>query len=303
VAARLHRRGQAQWIAREYFAEQRFLEVETPMRVPAPGVDWHLDATAAEGGFLITSPELAMKRLLVGGLPRVYQFARVSRRGEKGCLHEPEFSLLEWYRAFDTVEAVMVDTEQLVARVAGELSGGVLRGPGGKQAHATLPFDRISVREAFARYAGVEDMVELAQRDETRFFELLTERVEPALAEYERPVFLYEYPISQASLARPSPEDPNVAERFELYCAGVELCNGFGELTDAAEQRRRFEAEAARRAAEGRIVYPLDERFLDALCEGMPPAGGNALGFDRLLLLVTGANTLADVIAFASDRL
>lgn len=299
VGANLSARARVLAEIRGYFADEAFLEVETPLRVPAPGVDSNVDALRAEGGFLITSPELALKRLLVGGFPRVYQLGRVFRADEAGTLHQPEFSMLEWYRAFSGQDAVMRDTELVIARVARAVRGRPeLVTPDGRVLSAKPPFERISVRDAFRRHAGIRDAADLAASDENRYFQLLVDRVEPALAAIEKPVFLHDYPISQAALARPTPADPSVAERFELYAGGVELCNGYGELTDAAEQERRFRAERARRKAEKRRVYPLDERFLAALCEGMPTASGNALGVDRLVMLTTGAKTIQDVTAF-----
>lgn len=299
LGSRLQARARALAAVRSYFASERFLEVETPLRVPAPGVDLHLDAIPAEGGHLITSPELHMKRLLAGGLPRVFQLARSSRREELGQLHEPEFCMLEWYRAFAGLESVIADTEQLVRAVATAVSGQPrLYGATGRSYDLEGSFARITVREAFQQFAGVSDATDLSHTDEARYFELLVNLVEPALARFRQPIVLWKYPANQAALARLSPEDPQTAERFELYVGGVELCNGFDELTDACEQRLRFEQDAARRASEGRAVYPLDERFLSALEAGMPRAGGNALGFDRLLMLATGAGELGDVIAF-----
>jgi lysyl-tRNA synthetase class 2 len=287
---------------REYFAEERFVEVETPLRVTAPGVDAHVDALRAEGGFLITSPELHLKRLLVGGLPRVYQLGRVFRADELGSLHQPEFTMLEWYRAFSGEDAVRRDTETLVARAAKTATKRAeLRTPDGRRILAKAPFPVISVKDAFRRHAGVRDAADLAASDEARFFELLVGKVEPALAKLDRPIFLVDYPLSQAALARPSPADPRVAERFELYVGGVELSNGYGELTDPDEQKRRFEAERTRRKREGRRVYPMDRRFLASLCEGMPASGGNALGVDRLVMLCTGARTIAEVTAFPRE--
>jgi elongation factor P--(R)-beta-lysine ligase len=299
VAANLQARARALAAVRNYFARQRFLEVETPVRVPAPGVDLHLDAIPASGGYLISSPELHMKRLLAAGFPRVFQLARASRRDELGRLHEPEFSMLEWYRSFAGLEEVLADTEQLLREVALGVSGEAkLFGPSGQVYDLALPFTRVTVREAFQEYAGIADAVDLSLSDEARYFELFVAHVEPGLAREARPLFLWKYPANQAALARLSAEDPSVAERFELYVAGVELCNGFDELTDAVEQRARFARDAQRRASEGRPVYPTDERFLAALESGMPRAGGNALGFDRLLMLAIGARELADVMAF-----
>lgn len=299
VASKLAARARALGAARDYFANQAFLEVETPWRVPAPGVDFHLDAIAAAGGYLITSPELHMKRLLVAGLPRVFQLARASRRDELGVWHEPEFSMLEWYRAFADLEAVIDDTEQLVRRVALSVSGSAqLFGASGQAYALDRPFQRVTVREAFLEHAGIADAVDLSHSDEDRYFELLVKQVEPGLAREPRPLILWKYPANQAALARLATDDPSVAERFELYVGGVELCNGFDELTDPAEQRTRFEQDSARRAAEGRVTYPIDEPFLAALSAGMPRAGGNALGFDRLVMLATGARNIGEVMAF-----
>ena len=299
VGKNLSARARALAAVRHYFAREGFLEVETPLRVPAPGVDLHLDALTAQGGYLITSPELQMKRLLVAGLPRIFQLARVSRHEELGALHEPEFTMLEWYRAFAGLEHVLADTEQIVREVALAVSGkAALFGAKGRQFELELPFTRITVREAFREHAGIADAVDLAHSDEARYFQLLVDQVEPGLARESKPVFLWKYPANQAALARLCSSDPSVAERFELYVGGVELCNGFDELTDPREQRTRFEAEHARRSADSRPTYPIDERFLSALEGGMPPSGGNAVGFDRLVLLATGARELADVVAF-----
>jgi lysyl-tRNA synthetase class 2 len=295
----LRQRAAALGAVREYFATERFVEVSTPFRVRAPGVDANVDALRAEGGYLITSPELHLKRLLVGGMPRIFEVARVSRADESGTLHEPEFTLLEWYRAFADQTEIRADTEALVARVARAVSGkDRLITPDGRTLSTRRPFPCLSVRDAFRRYAGVRDASALAERDEARYFELLVSRVEPALAAFDRPVFLCDYPRSQAALARLSADDPSVGERFELYAGGVELSNGYGELTDPVEQEQRFIAERDRRRSEKRRVYPLDRRFLASLREGMPRASGNALGFDRLLMLALGAKSIAQVIAF-----
>jgi lysyl-tRNA synthetase class 2 len=292
-AERLRDAARAAAATRAFFTERGFVEVSTPLRVPAPGVDFHVDAIAASGQFLITSPELEMKRLLVGGMPRIFQLARVARADEQGPLHAPEFTMLEWYRAFSGLSDVLDDTEALVRSVVRSLAGEdqvfVL---GHRKVNVGKPFERITVREAFARYAGIKDAAKLAARDEDRYFELLVSRVEPALAEHARPVFLTHYPISQAALSRPHPEDPTVAERAELYFGGVELCNAYGELTDPVEQRRRMVEEAKRRKALKRAVYPLDEPFLASLVEGMPPSAGNALGFERLVMVATNRSEI-----------
>lgn len=292
-AERLRDFARAAAATRAFFAERGFVEVSTPLRVPAPGVDFHVDAVAASGQYLITSPELEMKRLLVGGMPRIFQLARVARADEQGPLHAPEFTMLEWYRGFAGLEEVLRDTEALVRSVVRSLAGEddvfVL---GNRKVNVGKPFERLTVREAFARYANVKDAARLAARDEDRYFELLVDKVEPALAQHPRPVFLTHYPISQAALSRPHASDPSVSERAELYFGGVELCNAYGELTDPVEQRRRMVTEAKRRQAEKRPVYPLDEPFLASLVEGMPPSGGNALGFDRLVMVATNRSSI-----------
>ncbi|RYZ08055.1 MAG: EF-P lysine aminoacylase GenX [Myxococcales bacterium] len=292
-AERLRDTARAAAATRAFFAERGFVEVWTPLRVPTPGVDFHVDAVAASGQYLITSPELEMKRLLVGGMPRIYQLAKVARVDEQGPLHAPEFTMLEWYRAFSGLEDVLRDTEELVRSVVRSLAGeDEVFVMGHRKVSVTGPFERVTVRQAFARYAGVADAAQLALEDEDRYFELLVSHVEPALAELPRPVFLTHYPVSQAALSRPHADDPTVAERAELYFGGVELCNAYGELTDPVEQRRRMATEAERRAELGRPVYPLDEPFLAGLVEGMPPSAGNALGFDRLVMVATNRSQI-----------
>lgn len=301
----LAERARALAAARRFFESRGFLEVTTPVMVPSPGLDVHLDAFEVAGGdrgaarWLITSPEYQMKRLLAGGWTRIFQATPCFRRGEAGSLHNPEFTMLEWYRAGASMEDVVRDTEQLVAAVTGgqvHLAGRVV------DLHP--PFERLSVCDAFARHAGWsrDETLEAAARDETSYFRAMVDAVEPALARLDRGVFLVDYPASQASLARLKPGDAEVAERFELYVAGVELCNGFGELVDAAEQRARLVRDQAERRARQLPVYPIDERFLEALA-ALPPSAGNALGFDRLVALACGELEIASAIAFTADDL
>ncbi|MBK8258230.1 MAG: EF-P lysine aminoacylase GenX [Polyangiaceae bacterium] len=286
---------------REFYDARHFVEVDTPSLVPSPGLDLHLDAFEVPGsGYLITSPEYQMKRLLVGGIPRCFQIARCFRRSEKGDRHNPEFLMLEWYRAFSTMEEVMVDTEELVRFAASQISGGTEIEVDGVQVDLGAPFERLTVARAFERYAGIDEerALTMAHDDEDKFFRILVERVEPKIAQNKRAVFLTHYPAKQASLARLSPTDPRVAERFELYVGGLELCNGFGELTDPKEQRARFERDQEERRAQNKPVYPIDERFIHALEEGMPRAAGNALGVDRLLAVCLGEKSIFDVMGF-----
>ncbi|MDB4972325.1 MAG: Translation elongation factor [Myxococcaceae bacterium] len=301
---RLIARARIMRVLRAFFDERGFLEVETPLVVPSPGLDVHLDAmsvqTQAGERYLITSPEYQMKRLLAGGLERIYQVAKCFRKDEIGERHQPEFSMLEWYRGYADVAAVMRDTEELVAAIATAISGTPVlqtaRGP----VDVAPPWPRMTVREAFARFAKVD--LHTVLPDEALFYRLMVEQVEPALADFGA-LFLCDYPTSMASLARKKPGDPSVAERFEAYVAGIELCNGFGELTDPLEQRVRLLADQAERAQRGLPIYPIDERFLTALEEGIPPSGGNALGLDRLVMLALGAAHIEDVMAVPASRL
>jgi lysyl-tRNA synthetase class 2 len=305
-------------------------EVETPCLVPAPGMEPHIDAfdTAfrPEGGarpgrrplWLQNSPEYAMKRLLADGLPRVFQLARVFRNGEVSGTHNPEFTMLEFYRAGTDYRGVMADTEALLAACARAFlpvgEAGVQRR--GRTISLAAPFEVLTVQEAFLRHAGIDlaacegearalaGAARAAGHDpgpggeafDDVFFRVMLDAIEPRLG-VDRPTWLVDWPAGMAALARLKPGDPRWAERFELYAGGLELANGFSELTDAAEQRARLLEEQALRARLGRPAYPLDEAFLAALPR-LPDAGGIAVGFDRLLMLLTGAESIADVLLF-----
>jgi elongation factor P--(R)-beta-lysine ligase len=290
---------------RRFFDARGFVEVQTPVMVPSPGLDVHLDAFEVVGGdrgaprWLATSPEYQMKRLLADGWERIYQVGPCFRRGEVGGRHNPEFTMLEWYRAHAGVDDVMSDTEQLVATVTG---GTVTLGD--RVVDVRPPLERLPVFDAFERFAGWSEArtLDAASNDENAYYRALVELVEPGLEAFDHGVFLLDFPTSQASLARKKPTDPRVAERFELYVAGVELCNGFGELVDPEEQRARLERDRERRAALGLPVYPIDERFVGELAR-VPPSGGNALGIDRLTALVCGISTIADVLSFTAAEL
>lgn len=288
---------------RDRFDADGFVEVETPQLVRSPGLEVHIEALRVEGAgerrYLHPSPEYHMKRLLAAGLPRIYQLCKCFRRGELGSLHQPEFTMLEWYRTDAGSAEMMADTERLVADAAAAIHGST-RIPGiDGEVDVTPPWPRLTVAQAFARHASIPLAEALA--DEERFFLALVDEIEPHLGR-GRPVFLTAYPAQMASLARLDPEHPSVADRFEAYVDGVELCNGFGELVDAAEQRRRLQAERATRRERGLPDHPIDERFLAALEEGVPPSGGNALGVDRLLMLLLGERDIARVVAFADER-
>ena len=269
---------------RAFFDARGFTEVETPVRISAPAPEPHIDCPPSGDWFLRASPELQMKKLLAAGMKRIYQIGPCFREGEKGSRHNPEFTMLEWYRANADYNDIAVDMEALV--------GEVLRTTGttGILPVATsTPFTRITVREAYLRWAGW-DPVEAWDQD--RFdFDMAT-KIEPNLP--KGPLFLMDYPAPAASLARLKADDPRVAERWELYVDGLELANAFTELTDPVEQRCRFECARAERRALGEADYPLDEVFLDALAR-MPPSGGVALGVDRLVMLACGIHDIAEV--------
>jgi lysyl-tRNA synthetase class 2 len=302
---RLRERASACAAVRRFFDARGFIEVHTPVIVPSPGLDLHLDAFEIAGAsdaaprWLVTSPEYQMKRLLADGWTRIYQMTPCFRRGEQGHRHNPEFTMLEWYRAAADMADVMRDTEQLVAAVT---SGSVRLGE--RRIDLQPPLERLAVCEAFTRFAGWsrDETLAAAANDEERYFRVLVDVIEPALEGFERGVFLVDYPASQASLARRKPGDPSLAERFELYVGGVELCNGFGELVDPVEQRERLVRDQELRRARGLPVYPIDERFVRALAR-VPPSAGNAMGFDRLVALACGTTEIADVIAFTTDDL
>lgn len=283
---------------RRFFREEAFLEVETPLRIPAPAPESHIDAVASGDWFLQTSPELCMKRLLAAGFPKIFQICRCFRAGERGSRHLPEFTLLEWYRAGTDYRTLMDDCQRLLGRAAGEigLAGRIVWQ--GRRIDLAPPWERITVREAFARYASLG--VDEALRQD-RFDEEMACAIEPRLG-LERPVFLYEYPASLGALARVKPEDPSVAERFELYIAGLEMANAFSELTDAAEQRRRFEVVIRERQLKKAPPTPMPEPFLEAL-PGMPPSAGIALGVDRLVMLLADRARIDDVVAFTPESL
>ncbi len=283
---------------RRFFQDQDFLECETPLRIPAPAPESHIDTVASGEWFLQTSPELCMKRLLAAGYPKIFQICKCFRAGERGALHLPEFTMLEWYRTGTDYRTLMDDCEGLIARVAGELGLGGAVSWQGRRICLLPPWERITVREAFARYAGLS--VEEALRRDC-FDETMVCAVEPRLG-MERPVFLYEYPAELAALARVNAENPEVAERFELYAAGLELANAFSELTDVAEQRRRFEEASRDRRLKNCPAYPLPERFLQAL-SWMPPSAGIALGMDRLAMILTDQVKIDDVVAFTPESL
>jgi lysyl-tRNA synthetase class 2 len=323
LAARLpflERRAALTAATRGFFTARGYREVETPCLVPVPGAEVHLRGFAtrydphlgqgrARPLFLRTSPELALKKLLAGGVGPVFELARVWRNGEVGARHAPEFTMLEWYRPGLSLAGLMAETEEFVRAVcpAEVAHAGVVT-------DLRLPFERLTMQDAFARWCGFDllategDAAALRaaaaaaghavrgdEEWETLFFALLLEHVEPRIGR-ERATFLTHWPAPQAALARRDPADPRAALRFELFVAGIELANAFDELTDPMEQGARMRADAAARVALGHEPWGVDADFLAALEAGLPPTAGIALGFDRLAMLAAGARRIEDVL-------
>ena len=298
---------------RAHFASEGVLEVQTPVLARAPVTDVHLASlrtrVAGHGEFYLqTSPEYAMKRLLAAGAPDIYQVAPVFRDEERGAQHNPEFTLVEWYRRGFSLDRMMSDCERLLSNLLA-----------GRRELAAA--ERVAYREAMLRHAGVDALeatpqelraslvrhgiaLPLAEAGEERdlWLDLLMSTVVGPKLGVDGLTFLHSYPASQAALARLDPEDARVAQRFEIYLAGVELANGFHELADPAEQRRRFERDLLERARRGLPALPVDERLLAALGSGLPDCSGVALGFDRVVMLACGMQRIDEVIAFTIER-
>jgi lysyl-tRNA synthetase class 2 len=311
---------------RDFFALQDFVEIDAAALQISPGNETHLsafatteirpDATRAPL-YLHTSPEFACKKLLAAGEQRIFSLGPVYRNRERGALHHPEFTMLEWYRVGEPYQALMDDCASLLA-LAADKAGASRFSFRNREADPYAEPERLSVADAFQRHADIDLLATIAPDGDTDrdalhaalvkaglrtapddtwsdlYSRVMVESVEPALG-IGRATVLYEYPIVEAALARPAAHDPRVAERFELYCCGVELANGFGELTDPVEQRKRFEADMDEKERIYGERYPIDEDFLAALAI-MPEASGVALGFDRLVMLAAGASRIDDVI-------
>lgn len=361
----LRLRAQVLRAIRSFFESRGYLEVDTPQMVPCPGLELHLRAfrvVAGDEAWLSTSPEYQMKRLLAGGLERIFQIGHAFRDEERGPLHVREFTMLEWYRVGASLSDLMEETEALVAETARAVLGttrlvsgstregldtmragldttrigspsverpraaGAAGAKGAEGAEGAVlelepPWHRIGLSEAFSRFAGVEctgleDGATLAERarragwdvplevsdwDEA-FARIFVDAVEPHLGR-SRPSFLHGWPARCAALARLDPKDPAVAERFEVFAGGIELANAFCELTDAKEQRARLEEDRAARLERGLPAPPVDEKFLAALVEGLPGCSGIALGVDRLVMLISGAERIDEVLAFTTEEL
>ncbi len=311
----LQARARIQAALRQWFVSEGFVEVETPILQAAPGAEVHLTGFATEWEqpdgeererWLHSSPEFAMKKLLAGGMAKIFQFARVFRNAEGSALHHPEFTMLEWYRTGVDYETIMTDCRALLAAtgVAELRWAGHVCDPGAEP-------ERLTVAEAFVRHAGVDLFATAGNAEalagasgiamhagdtwEDVFFRIMFEKIESKLG-MGRPTILCEYPISMAALARAKPGDPKVAERFELYVCGVELANAFGELTDPAVQRARLAADMDLKDELYGVRWPVDDDFLAALDHGLPDCSGIALGFDRLVMLASGASHIEEVL-------
>lgn len=308
---------------RHYFDQQDFLEVNTPVLVKAPSPECQFTTLKTGDDFLITSPEFQMKRMLVGGFEKIYQITSCFRGNEMGPFHNPEFTMLEWYRAFERLETLIHDLEGIVAALA-EISPQVhnqcLHTPT-SQVQLAAPWQQRSVSELFQHYLqvdlskapsaaqlrslanaqGYQRTLENIPENYEQLFFALWDLFEPHLGQ-EVPLLVYNWPLPLASLAQTRKDNLIFAERMELYIAGVELANGFGELTDPREQRQRFEKNLQDRQTHQQLSVPLDQAFLDSLTEGMPPSAGMALGVDRLIMLFTGASHIREVLCFAYDE-
>jgi elongation factor P--(R)-beta-lysine ligase len=283
---------------RLFFIKQGYLEVETPNLIPAPAPETHIDAIACGDLFLHTSPELCMKRLVAAGYGRIFQIGKCYRAGERGANHLPEFTMLEWYHRGIDYFGLMDECEEMIRFVSAQTGRGNLIRYRDCAVDLKIPWERLTVNDAFDRYAPVS--MQQALKDNS-FDEIMAFNIEPRLGQ-DRPSFLYDYPAIHAALARKKPGNPDLAERVELYMAGMELANGFSELNDPDEQHRRFVEAMQERRGMGRTVYPVAEKFLEAVGH-MPASAGIALGIDRLVMLFTGASSIDEVVTFTPENL
>ena len=283
---------------RQFFIEEGYLEVETPHRIPTPAPESHIEAIPSDTWFLHTSPELCMKRLMAAGYDKIFQICRCWRERERGSLHLPEFTLLEWYQIGGDYRSLMEECEDLIRSVARTIGVGQKIVFRGREIGLSEPWERISVKEAFRCYARTSVPKSL---EKDLFDEIMVQDIEPNLG-VERPTFIYDYPAERGALARLKKEDPTVAERFELYMGGLELANGFSELVDSEEQKKRFQAENENRQSNGKPIYSMPDKFLAEL-DDMTPSAGIALGVDRLVMVFLDSETIDDVVAFTPDEL
>jgi lysyl-tRNA synthetase class 2 len=294
----LQQRAQILQGIRHFFIEKGYLEVETPHRIPTPAPESHIDAIPIGTWFLHPSPELCMKRMMAAGYEKIFQICRCWREKERGTLHLPEFTLLEWYRSGGDYHSLMEECEEVIQYVAMAIGLGQKLIFRGHEIDLSEPWERISVREAFHCYTqtSVSEAMRL-----NLFDEIMVQQIEPKLG-VRRPTFIYDYPAERGALAQLKEGDPSVAERFELYVGGLELANGFSELIDAEEQRWRFQIENKNRQSFGKAIYSMPEKFLAEL-DQMPPSAGIALGVDRLVMVFLNAKAIDEVVAFTPEEL
>ena len=283
---------------RHFFTENGYLEIETPHRIPTPAPEAHIDAVPSGTWFLHPSPELCMKRLMAAGYGKVFQICRCWRERERGNLHLPEFTLLEWYRAGGDYRSLMEECEELIRFIARAIGTGRTIQFRKSEMDLSSPWERISVKEVFQRYSHTT-VTEALEKD--LFDEIMVQDIEPKLG-LRKPTFIYDYPAQRGALARLKQEDPTVAERFELYMGGLELANGFSELVDSEEQRKRFLMENEDRQARDKPSYSMPDRFLAEL-DDVPPCAGIALGVDRLVMVFLDVKTIDEVVAFTPEEL
>lgn len=283
---------------RAFFIDRGYLEVDTPLLIPAPAPEANIDAISASGLYLQTSPEICMKRLLAAGYRKIFQISKCWRSLERGSKHLPEFTMLEWYAAEQDYTYLMNESIHLITYLARLNTWVTPITYNGYNLNLNGEFERITVKDAFKKYADC-DMERALQLD--LFDEIMSEKIEPNLGT-RVPTIIYDYPASRAALSRVKPSDATVAERFELYVAGLELANAYSELNDYGIQRKRFEEELALRKSRGLLEYPLPEPFL-AEISSMPPSAGIALGVDRLIMLLSGASSIDEVVAFTPEEL
>lgn len=294
----LRRRALIYEFTRDFFREQGFLEVETPIRMPTIAPEIHITLFESEGWFLSTSPELHMKRMLAAGYERLFQISHCFRRGERGRWHNPEFTMLEWYRIGADYRQMIQDIEQLVVTLAGKLGFNTAVKYRGQDIDISLPWPRVAVRDAFLHAAGWDPV---AEPDSLRFDTDLVTKVLPSFIP-GRPTVLMEYPAAMASLARLKPDEPRVAERAEVFIGGLELANVYSELRDAQEQESRFQKAIEQISQEYGKQMAMPSKFLEAIVH-LPDCGGAALGIDRLVMLLCDVDSIDEVIAFNVDTI
>lgn len=293
----IHTRARMISAIRDFLIKRDYLEVETPSLIPSPIPEPHIDAISCGDLFLHTSPELCMKRLLAAGYPKIFQICKCFRSGERGSYHLPEFTMLEWYCRDMDYFLLMKECEDLIVYVAHTLRYGDTIDYQGKALSFKKPWETLSVREAFSRYAPVQ-MEEAVS--EGLFNEFMVSHIEPHLGS-AKPTFIFDYPVSEATLSKAKKGEPGISERFELYIGGVEIANACSELTDMQEHHVRIENVQRYRASMKKTKYPISDSFLQDIAD-LPDAAGIALGVDRLAMIFSNASLIDDVVAFPLER-